>query len=231
MKISFEEMYSKTYYELYQTDMAKGVFLKYLGDGKDILDILKDNRFPTVGRRNSDLAKIWLCTHFLSDKTNRLFAVGCCRLIWNLIDESYINALIVTKKLLLGDSSTQELQAAKAEAEEQKNNSDNIICEVIRDATWGEVNESKDRAWFVSNNIANLRKSYAPDIEELKSDMETSIQAIWKMDLEKEVREEVLEEEEEKWEENIRNVRNKEWQDAWKAQVEILIKNIEEYGF
>lgn len=74
-----------------------------------ILDILNDERIP-------DEDKLWAATRegILDDKTLRLFACGCVREVWDLLeDDRSRNAVVVAEKYAHGECSVDELNAAR----------------------------------------------------------------------------------------------------------------------
>jgi len=61
--------------------------------------------------------KLWLVTHFLTDKTNRLFAVWCARQVLTKDSDSRsINAVDVAERYANGEATDAELDEARAAA-------------------------------------------------------------------------------------------------------------------
>ena len=77
-----------------------------------ICDFLSVDKIPPQDR-------IWVVTHWLDDKTNRLFAVWCAREAIRLVkdpDPRSVNACDVAEKFAKGEATQAELDAAKLEA-------------------------------------------------------------------------------------------------------------------
>lgn len=77
-----------------------------------LVDVLKMGNVPAKDR-------IWLVTRFLSDKTNRLFAVWCAREALKLVDSPdrrSIAACDVAERFANGDATAEELRAAYDDA-------------------------------------------------------------------------------------------------------------------
>jgi hypothetical protein len=77
-----------------------------------VLDILKAENVPPQDR-------IWLATHFIDDKTNRLFAVWCAREALKLVpnpDPRSVAACDVAERFANGLATDEELRTAAAAA-------------------------------------------------------------------------------------------------------------------
>ena len=101
-----------------------------------VLDILKlENVEPED--------KIWVITHYLSDKTNRLFAVWCAREALKLIpnpDPRSITACDVAEKFANGEATEEELAAA---------------WDAARDAAWDAAGAAaRNAAWDAAGAAA-----------------------------------------------------------------------------
>lgn len=112
-KITFDSIFNDWLPDSYQTEEMRSVFREYLGEGKTHLEILQDPNFPVAPNRDIADDKITIAVHFLSDKTNRLFAVACCRELYEfMFDDDLTNAVSMAEMFANGEVDVYEFEEA-----------------------------------------------------------------------------------------------------------------------
>lgn len=60
----------------------------FLGEGKPLLEVLRDGAFP-IPEGRSMVSKLRIAAHFADAKTNLLFAIACVKEVWHLVPEGH----------------------------------------------------------------------------------------------------------------------------------------------
>lgn len=136
---------------------------KYLSENWSgtLLDVLDIKECPFDHR-------LWVVTHFLCDKLNRLFAVYCARQALTLIenpDERSIKACEVAEKFALGLATEAELDAAWAAARDAAWAAADAAWAAAADAAWAAARAARDAASDAAWAARDARDAARDDFE------------------------------------------------------------------
>jgi len=111
--------------------------------------------------------KLWLVTHFLTDKTNRLFAVWCARQVLTKdSDYKVIEACNVAERYANGEATDAELDVARATSRSAS-----------RSAAWAAESASWSAAWAAAEVAAKSVWAAAESAESAESAAEATVWA------------------------------------------------------